>query len=66
MTWLLAHLYGIVYGIAIIGGLLWWARSTRRPAASALRSRTPEEDAELARLQARLRHLQSARETEMR
>ncbi len=66
MTWLLAHLYGIVYWIAIIGGLLWWARSRRQPAASAVRTRTSEEDAELARLQARLRHLRSARDATRR
>lgn len=59
MSWLLDNLSGVVYWLAIVGGLAWWVRSMRRPAGPATRKRTPEEEVELERLQLRLRTLRA-------
>ena len=50
MSELLSDLLGLVYWVAIVGGVLWWIWSIGR--SSRARSRTPREDAELAGLHA--------------
>ena len=55
MSFLLDNLFALVYWLAIIGGMAWWLWSMRRMRRGAAPpKRTEVENAELARLQARL------------
>jgi hypothetical protein len=55
MSFLLDNLFGLIYWLAILGGMAWWfwsVRSMRRCAVPP--KRTKVEDAELTRLRAHL------------
>lgn len=52
MSFLLDNLFSLIYWLVILGGIGWWFWFMRR--SSAPPKRTKAEDAELARLRARL------------